>query len=710
MDKRIKLIATAFLGVASMGLLSGCDDYLDITPQSEIAPQDYFRNANQLGAYTINYYTSGDNWDAEGNGGCFPFEDKGYSANTSLYHDDEGTDNECGTGAKGYFNEKSGTQVGASGGLWSFNRINELTYFLRTVYPRYESGSISGDEVMIKHYIGEAHMLRASEYFFRLRRLGDLPIRPFIVPLDRDVLIKVSERKPRNLVARFILADLDSAINLLSDGAKTGGTNRITRDAALLLKARVALFEATFEKNFAGTPFVPDKAAGWPGASKEYNKDFVYDNDTEVNFFLDQAMAAAKEVADRHKLASNNKRGFGATAFSSAPTNDYYNMFAGTDASSYPEVLLWHAYSKNQGVAHSFNLRARNRCGLTQEFQSAFLMENGLPIYDPASGYKGDDYIEDTKVNRDWRWQLFMKSPGDYLYAGNDRIRHGAEGKTIDGEVTYVPAVYSTSHSYASRTGYAPGKMITTNDAFVSEHTDETNTIVYRSAEAYLIYMEAAWYKFGDGLDATAWDYWKELRKRAGIAEDPQITINATDLDKEWEYTRDLALYSGGKRLTSTVLYNIRRERRCEFMNEGQRLMDLIRWRALDQLVKTEPSYVGSYHLHGCKIFGPISDRLKSKSLLKYEQPEETKNNVSSPNDTETSKLYRGDANYLSLFRINSTSDWYDDGMTWKMAHYLMPIAQSHFLESSPTGSDIENSPIYQNPYWGTQPQTYAER
>ena len=709
MDKKIKNIAFAMMAVASAAAFSACDDYLDITPPSWVSPEQYFKTAEQLGNYTIHYYTSGDNWDAESNGGCFSFEDKGYSANTSLYHDDEGTDNECGGGAKGYFNGKSGTQVGATGGLWYFYRINELNYFLRTVYPRWEAGEIKGDEELIKHYIGEAHMLRASEYFFRMRRLGDLPIVTNCIPLDRDKLIESSRRKPRNLVARFILSDLDSAINLLSDGAKTGGTNRITRDAALLLKARVALFEATFEKNFAGTPFVPDAAAGWPGAKKDYNKDFVYDNQTEVNFFIDQAMAAAKEVADAHPLASNSKRIHGDAPFNTAPSNDYYNMFAGNDASSYSEVLLWHAYNKEQGVAHSFNLRTRNRCGFTQEFSNSFLMESGKPVYAAGDEYKGDDYIEDTKVNRDWRWRLFMKAPGEYLFAGDDRIRHGAEGKKIDGVTTYVPAVYSTSHSYASRTGYAPGKMVTTNAAFSSEHTDETNTIVYRSAEAFLIYLEAAWYKFGDALDGTAWDYWRELRKRAGVG-DPDVTIQATDLDKEWEYTKDLGLYSAGQRITSKVLYNIRRERRCEFIQEGQRLMDLIRWRALDQLVKNEPSYVGAYHLHGCKIYGPMSERLKSKNLLKYDQSDPTKNVVSSPNDTETDKLYRGNAEYLSLFRINPDNEWYDDGMTWKMAHYLMPIAQNHFLESSPTGSDPENSPIYQNPYWSIVPQTSAER
>ena len=56
-----------------MGALTSCDDYLDATPQSKVAPEEYFLTAQQLGNYTISYYTSGTNWDADNNGGCFPF-------------------------------------------------------------------------------------------------------------------------------------------------------------------------------------------------------------------------------------------------------------------------------------------------------------------------------------------------------------------------------------------------------------------------------------------------------------------------------------------------------------------------------------------------------------------------------------------------------------------------------------------------------------
>ena len=56
-------------------------------------------------------------------------------------------------------------------------------------------------------------------------------------------------------------------------------------------------------------------------------------------------------------------------------------------------------------------------------------------------------------------------------------------------------------------------------------------------------------------------------------------TIAATDMNKE--AMNDWAAYSKGQLIDAT-LYNIRRERRCEFIGEGFRYDDLIRWRAMD--------------------------------------------------------------------------------------------------------------------------------
>ena len=140
-------------------------------------------------------------------------------------------------------------------------------------------------------------------------------------------------------------------------------------------------------------------------------------------------------------------------------------------------------------------------------------------------------------------------------------------------------------------------------------------------------------------------------------------------------------------------------------MGEGMRMDDLIRWRALEQL-KTN-----RYFRHGCKFFGPMLEwqpQAGGKArFVKYDQADPTANNVSSPNDTEGG--FNGDASYLCLERVSSVNDWYKSGYSWRMAHYLSPIAEHHFVMTA-DGSDLSTSPIYQNPYWGTEHSTPAQQ
>ena len=73
-------------------------------------------------------------------------------------------------------------------------------------------------------------------------------------------------------------------------------------------------------------------------------------------------------------------------------------------------------------------------------------------------------------------------------------------------------------------------------------------------------------------------NYWRDVRRRAHVSEDYNMTVNATDLNQE----TDWAKFSGNEQVDK-VLFNIRRERRCEFIGEDMRWDDLIRWRSFDQ-------------------------------------------------------------------------------------------------------------------------------
>ena len=550
-------IAKVLLLSCSLAILPACDDFLDEEPQSEVSPEKYLLNESQLEAYVNKYYADYDNWksDSDDKGGMIP--SFWGSENGSTYKDDNATDNQQGTNGR-YL--KDTWTVAQSGGKWNFTNINALNYYLQTVVPRLENGELTGTESNLKHLVGEGYFLRALEYFFRLQRLGDFPIVKTVLPDEQEALTEASKRSPRNEVARFILSDLDQAISLMNNNVKK---TRLSKNAALLLKSRVALFEATWEKYHAGTALVPN-GTGWPGAGKDYNAGYQFPSgsiEKEIEFFLTEAMSAASQVADAVQLTENNQI---IRDQASKGKNPYYDMFASHDPSGYSEVIMYRGYDLSLNNSHHFNhyLYSGGNTGYTHQFEQVFLMENGLPVYAAGSGYAGDDYITDTKIDRDWRWRLFMKAP--------------KEAKAVDNIATVeyfpeAPRLYVSDAKNATSTGYIQGKgySLDYNDQLLGK--DQTAFVVYRASEAYLNYIEASYLKNGN-IDATADKYWKALRARAGVDTDYQKTINATDMSKEalngWD------AYSHGA-LVDATLYNIRRERRCEFIGEGFRYIEL---------------------------------------------------------------------------------------------------------------------------------------
>lgn len=650
---KYNIARSIFVGCTAMALVS-CNDFLDLEPQSSVSPEKYFSDESQLAAYTIRYYT--DN---------FP------SLN-SLYGDEElATDNATTSSSNNRY-LKGEWKTPASGGEWNFDRIYPLNYFINHAEEKLAEGQISGTPAKIKHYIGEGYFLRAYQYFYRLRKLGDFPIITETLPDDAATLIENSKRRPRNEVARFILADLDKAIEYLTNNPD-GGKARITKNAALVFKARVALFEGTWEKYHAGTALVPN-GNGWPGAEKDYNKGYQFPSgsaENEVNFFLDQAIDASQQVAETVSLTSNNGI---IQQSSSEAANDYYDMFASQDPSKYSEVLFYRPYSRdlNIGTDYNHHIYYGYARGYTHQMEQSFLMKNGLPVYAEGSGYHGDDYIGDTKKDRDDRWRLFMKAPGEVkTFINISKPEYFSK----------APQVYTNDVKYSTATGYLIGKGFSHDMKDQDLNKDQTAAIVIRAAEAYLDYIEA-YYERHHQLDSKADKYWKALRERAGVSTDYQKTILATDMNQEAKY--DWGAYSKGTLIDKT-LFNIRRERRDEFVGEGYRYSDLIRWRALDQL--------NGFQIEGVKLWGPMLQDYEAEGVankLIYGKGDK-ENTISSP------KL----SVYLRPYQV-AKSGLYYNGLSFCQSHYLSPIAVSHFLISASDGATISTSPIYQNPGWTT--------
>lgn len=650
-----------FFIVAALGLFSSCQDFLDRPPLSQITPNQYFTNESQLAAYAINMYG------VFSTHGTWSFGTFGIDANTdnmaSMNYDNKYVPGQW--------------KVGQSGGDWDFTNIYQCNYFLDNVIPLWKAGGITGSTNNIKDYIGEVYTIRAWNYFTKLQSLGDFPIVKTTLPDNMEVLTNASKRAPCNEVARFIIADLDSAINLMQTSSPDGKKNRLSQYTALLLKSRVALYEATWLKYFKGTAFVPN-GANWPGKSKDYNANYLFPSgsiDNEISYFLNQSIDASKQIADVIPLVANNMTAEQQTglAFSKASdANPYCAMFGSVDMSGYSEVLLWRQYSKGLGITHNvpvYEELGNDGVGLTRGMVDGFLMANGLPIYAPGSGYQGDDSIAELKINRDGRLWLFLKQPGqiNVLYP------------SINGDhatpVEPIPDIVNGSVEKVYTTGYTIRKGLNYDQAQCSNGGGYTGAIVFRAVEAYLNYIEA-YYELNGNLDARAQNYWTQIRQRAGVDPDFNKTIAATDMSKEAQ--NDWGAYSGGQ-LIDPTLYNIRRERRCELMAEGLRFMDLQRWRAMDQMITTP------YHIEGFKLWGPMQNWYDASILT---------NSIGDKSSVSAPSL----SLYLRPYEKTTTSLVYN-GYKWTMAHYLKPIAIQHFLITS-KNNDVTTSPIYQNPGW----------
>ena len=664
---KLKYLNIFLLGVSLAGFTS-CNDFLDKEPESSVTPAAYFTAEADLAAYSINLYN------------FFTCIAPG-SYGISVFGNDNATDNQAATGYStrlwpGEWKVGSTTSDDERGAAWNFFQIRDCNYFFQEVLPKYEAGQISGSEANIRHYIGEMYVLRAYAYFDKLQNIGDCPIIETVLTDEQESLIEASKRRPRHEVARFILSDLDKAVEFLLNEAP-GGKNRISKNVAYLLRSRVALYEGTWLKHHKGTAFVPG-GQGWPGDASTLNG---FNIDTEINYFLDEAMKSAKVVGDQlaGNLVNNTDAAEGMNA-SFASLNPYYTMFCDEDMENYSEVLMWREYLESQNVTHNIQMQLQNNgggSGWTRGLVNSYLMRNGLPIYAAGSGYDPEwekEGITATLKDRDSRIQIFTKKDGDI------------ENYTSAGTINYVDLEWVVKGNNETRmvTGYAIKKGKHYNDYMQTlHHKGTTGSIIFRGTEALLNYMEACYEKNGS-IDGTADNYWRALRTRAKVDPDYTKTIAATDMTKEAE--GDFGAYSHGQ-LVDPTLYNIRRERRNEFIGEGMRWTDLKRWRACDQ--------VNGYQVEGMRYWGSVYEGTwtddAGKDLVIVDVDGGT-GNISSEAVSGV---------YIRPYQISRINNSVFNGYKFTPAHYLSPLPQSAFRQTAGGDqTDLSSSVIYQNPGW----------
>lgn len=652
--------------------LTSCNDFLEQEPPSNLTPEGFYTTEAQAQAVANRLYQD-----------VLPYHGRW---DYGWYIQDNNTDNQISLSPDNKFG--SGLwKTSNTNDNWNWNDVRNVNCQLNALLTKYKAGLISGQDATVRQYIGEVYFMRAYAYFELLQKFGDLPIITEALPDNEAILVAASKRRPRNEVSRFIINTLDSAITFLKEDFDSKHL-RVSTDAARLLKSRVALYEGSWLTNFKGTPFVP-LGNGWPGAAKDYNKDYQYPSgsiDNEAKYFFETAVAAAQEVAEKYKgrLVTNTGK---IPQSLTDPENPYFNIWGTTDMSATPEVLLWRQYSRSLGVSNNVEVAVQAGnigTGFTRSLIESYLMKDGKPIY--ASDYAYEDTsLAKVATNRDPRLTIFLKVPGQTNCFKN---MTSTEDHFVEFEP--VPRITDKVQTTGFVTGYTIRKGGTFDKALTANGGSENALEVFRATEALLNYIEAEYMLTKDINAGKIMEYWKTVREKAGFegtATDPNITIAATDMSKE---TRDWGAYTAGELLTDKVLYNIRRERRSELLAEGLRWMDLQRWRSLDQMIATP------VHAEGIHLWNTVMEKWYTNLI----SDGTSKANVSSKDLSE----------YYRPHEVVMTNNNFKNGLTWHLAHYLDPLPLRQFLLTADDHATIANSPLYQNPYWPTTTDMPAEK
>ena len=480
-------------------LSASCEDFLTKAPETNMSPDSYFKSKAELEMWTNNFYVD-ILPDAEDLVGQVADDHFTSSLNTV----------------------QKGTRTPSSKS-WSENTwkpLRRINYF-------FENNKCT-DASANATYEGVAYFFRALFYFNKVRQYGDIPYYDKVIgSADAELLNK--PRDSRGYVMLKVMEDLDKAYELLPEKWEAYSVYKVTKDAAMALKSRAALFEGTFRKYHAGTEYVPQDEQTFDGVT------------ISSKWFLEQAADAASKVMGKHSLYTGNTLGLA----SKATKASYREYFILEDAET-SETILSRRYNVDLLIRHGVQFNMKNvRHSATTRFVNHYLQADGTPIQN-RKDWQTLSY-HDVFQNRDPRMEQTLHGPAYVAYGGK-----GHEMMTFDRNLS----------------GYRVIKFISSTD-HENSTTSTTDYPLFRYAEVLLNYAEAK----AELGTLTADDLAKTvnvIRARVGMPGLSAVPTEPDALMKEY--------YPNAKGEQLAAILEIRRERTVELFCEGFRQWDLLRW------------------------------------------------------------------------------------------------------------------------------------
>lgn len=382
---------------------------------------------------------------------------------------------------------------------------------------------IAETDAVKNHWLGVGRLMRAYEYFQLVRMFGDVPYTDKALDITDEGVIYGS-RTNRDEVMDKVLEDLNFAATNINDVSSKTTWNRSMANA---MKADICLWEGTFRKYRSANDGQP--AADATGAQK---------------FLTACKEACAAIMMKGYKL-----------------NDSYQGNYNSIDLSKNPEMIFYKAY-KQSLLTHSlidYTCTSTQMSGMSKDAFDAYLFTDGKPL------------ALTTKDNN----LVAPMVDGKLSLANMLAVRDKRLSETIDPVLLYngnSNQRFAGDMEQTSSTGYGVAKFDngTIPLAFRNQTSSNyTHAPVFWLAVVYLNYAEAC-AELGNITQADLDNSINLLKDRAGL---PHLSTTVGFSDPANNHN------------VSNLIWEIRRERRCELMFDNWfRYWDLIRWHQLDKL------------------------------------------------------------------------------------------------------------------------------
>jgi hypothetical protein len=457
------------ININKIGLAIMLITALSACKKLDLAPENKFTDAN--------YWTTTDKANNVLNTAYSQISNSGYFFSMEAMSDNayngRGDNNGVASLAAGTYDASLGRLKGEWGD--HYRGIKTCNIFLENV-----DKVTSMDATLKARMKAEARFIRAWHYFLLETWWGDVPL------IEKDLTIdesKVIARTPKADVVAFILKELDEAATSLpaNTALAEADRGRVTKGAAVALKARVLLYESR-----------------WADVVTECEK--LIGNAANGNYAL-----------------FNSYEGL------FLPQNEY-NSEVIFDLQYTPVAISNRFYTDFRDMAPISVGGRLNAIAPTQELVDSYMMANGKKINAAGSGYDENN----PYVNRDPRftntvvYHLYQwKNQGNvtstiYTKPGTDP--NPDPTKRFD---EYAPGATSSPTGYYTRKYFDP----TSN---VADFGSGLNLILIRYADVLLMYAEAK--NELSQMDAGTWDKTiRAIRSRAGFTAADALNFPAGD-------------------------------------------------------------------------------------------------------------------------------------------------------------------------------------